>query len=266
MRFAVVVHPTRQIALDAVATLSEHAARHGIEVIEDPDMAAMGGIDILIAVGGDGTMLDAARRARPNGTPVIGVNAGTLGFLTEVVPSAVAELVDRLAAGDYTVVEHMTLRGVLPGGDTIDALNDIVTEKAVSERVVGLSLRVGGAAVADYRADGIIISSPTGSSAYSFSAGGPLVDPSLDAIVVTPVAAHDLFARPLVLAPDGLLEVTVTGDREAIVHADGQPHGPVRPGETVAVSRGPFRDRIIRFGTGGFAGTVRGAVGRRNAR
>lgn len=266
MRFGVVVHPTRQIALDAAKALGDHASARGIDVVTNPEPGEIAAMDIVIAVGGDGTMLDAARRARPEGTPLIGVNAGTLGFLTEVAPSAVTELVDRLAAGDYTVVEHMTLRGVLPSGAEMDALNDIVTEKSLAERIVGLSLSVGGSAVADYRADGLIISSPTGSSAYSFSAGGPLVDPTLDAIVVTPVAAHDLFTRSLILAPEGRLEVTVTGDRDAIIHADGKPYGPLRAGETVTVARGPFRDRIIRFGSGGFAGTVRDAIGRRHAR
>lgn len=278
MKFVLVLHPARPIALAAGQAIVDACSGRGIEVLTAPsDVSRLPGTtawhvdgptdaDIVIAVGGDGTMLEAARLARPSGTPLIGVNAGTVGFLTEVPPDQVAAMVERSEASDYTISERMTLRATLPDGTQFDALNDVVTEKAMIQRVVGISLSIGGTRLVAYRADAVITATPTGSTAYTLSAGGPLVDPTVDAIVVTPVAAHNLVARSMVLAPSTILDIEIVGDRVAAVHADGQSQGTLQPGEMLRIERGPHRDRLVRLVPDTFASTIGEAMWSRNAR
>ena len=278
MKFALVLHPTRPIALATGRAILEACSARGIDVLTAPgDVSRLpgttpwrdggpAGADIVVAVGGDGTMLEAARLARPGGTPVIGVNAGTVGFLTEVPPDEVVGMVERLEASDYSISERMTLRATLPDGTQFDALNDVVTEKAMIQRVVGISLSIGGTRLAAYRADAVITATPTGSTAYTLSAGGPLVDPTVDAIVVTPVAAHNLFARSMVLSPSTILDIEIIGDRVAAVHADGQPQGSLQPGDVLRIERGPHRDQLVRLIPDTFASTIGEAMWSRNAR
>jgi NAD+ kinase len=189
--------------------------------------------------------------------PILGVNAGTVGFLAEVEPARISAAPDRLASGAYEVSERMTLRATLPDGTEIDALNDVVIEKAVSQHVVGISVVVAGETLAEYRADAVIVASPTGSTAYTFSAGGPLVDPEVEALIVTAVAPHNLFGRAIVFGPDVELEIGITGERSAGVNSDGRAIGALEPGEAVRVRRGPHRDRLIRLEPRNFARTVK---------
>jgi NAD+ kinase len=267
VKLGVVLHPTRPNALVAARGIVDDALRREIHVMAQPDDAprlpgssTWGAeteiADAIIAVGGDGTMLEAARIARTNGVPILGVNAGTVGFLTEIDPGRVTEMLDRLVAGEYTVSERLTLRATFDGLEAVDALNDVVAEKALSPHVVGIGVSIDGEPFAEHRADGVIVATATGSTAYTFSAGGPLVDPEVDAILVTAVAPHNLFGRSVVFAASSVVELTIIGDRPAHIHADGRAVVTLEPGQELSVQAGPHRDRIIRMDPPTFAKTI----------
>lgn len=267
MKLAMILHPTRPNALVAARAIVDQALRREIHVMAQPEdarrlpgsatwEAAAEAADAVIAVGGDGTMLEAARIARANGVPVLGVNAGTVGFLTEIDPERVTEVLDRLVVGDYTVSERLTLRATFEGVESVDALNDVVAEKALSQHVVGIGVSIDGEPFAEHRADGVIVATATGSTAYTFSAGGPLVDPEVDAILVTPVAPHNLLGRTVVFAASSVVELAIIGDRPAHIHADGRAIVTLEPGQALRVEAGPHRDRIIRMDPPTFARTI----------
>ncbi|OFW66735.1 MAG: hypothetical protein A2Z12_09000 [Actinobacteria bacterium RBG_16_68_21] len=269
MRLALVLHPTRPTAAATAERLVAAAKLRGIVVSGHPgDAARVPGLvarepgeplsdDVVVAVGGDGTVLEAARVARASDIPVLGINAGTLGFLAEVEPARIDEALDSLLAGRYLVAERMTLEASLPGGAKVDGLNDIVVEKAVSRQVVSVAVSVNGERLVEYRADAVIVSTPTGSTAYTFSAGGPLVDPDIEAILLTPVAAHSAFGRAIVFSPQVTLDVLVTSDRRGRVNVDGQTYAELDPGEAIGIVRGPTPARFIRLRPRNFAHTVK---------
>jgi NAD+ kinase len=151
----------------------------------------------------------------------------------------------------------MTLRSELPDGQAVDALNDVVVEKVLSQNVVRIAVSVGPQHLAEYRADAIIVATPTGSTAYTFSAGGPLVDPELDSLIMTAVAPHNLFGRAIVFGADTTLDLRVSSDRPARVNVDGRVQAELSPGEVVRVSRGPNPVRLVRLSSSNFARTVK---------
>jgi NAD+ kinase len=269
VRLLLVLHPERRSSEDVAATVLTEAAARGIEVlaperdaarvpgVEVWDESSLGEADVVVALGGDGTVLEGARIARKHGVPAVGVNAGTVGFLAEIDPDNVAEALDALVAGEYRVSERMTLEATLPDGSSVDGLNDAVVEKAVSRQVVRIEVAVAGEPLALYRTDAVIVSTPTGSTAYNFSAGGPLVDPELQALIVTAVAPHNLFGRSLVFGPAAGLELTVGADRSARLNVDGLHVAELEPGDTVHITRGRRTVRLIRFSPGNFARTVK---------
>ena len=267
MRLALVLHPTREIATDLATSVARTALDHGFEVSVDPDDAGRvpgtvprgeDGLtaDIVVAVGGDGTVLEAAHRALGSGLPVIGVNAGNVGFLAEVQPDEVDAALQALAAGAYTVTERMTLRGSTDG-TTFDVLNDVVVEKDESQHIVRIKVFADDEALVEYRADGVIVGTPTGSTAYNFSAGGPLIDPELEAVTVTAVAPHTLFGRPLVFGPETTLRLEVAGARAATLNGDGRDYGTLEPGDSVEIARGPDVVRLIRLNPEHFATAIK---------
>ncbi len=269
MRLALVVHPERKLAGDVARRLVAAAARHGIEVAAAPEDAAKipgcisrpgngaGGSDAIVAVGGDGTVLEAVRLGMQADLPIFGVNAGHIGFLTQLEPGRLEDGIAALSTGEYTESRRMTLDAILPDGRTVSALNDVVVEKRLSQHVVKLAFSVGEESLLSYRADAVIVASPTGSTAYTFSAGGPLVDPELEALVVTPVAPHNLFGRPMVFRPTKQLRFDVVDDRPARVNVDGRAVADLEPGEGVTVVRGATAARFITFTPRNFAAAVR---------
>jgi NAD+ kinase len=267
MRLALVLHPSRSVATDLAASVASAALAQGFEVTVDPaDAGRVPGTvergndeleaDIVVAVGGDGTVLEAARRALGSGLPVIGVNAGNVGFLAEIQPGEIEAALQAIEDGDYTVAERMTLRGVT-STTTFDVLNDIVVEKEESQNIVLIKVVADGEELVEYRADGVIVATPTGSTAYSFSAGGPLVDPELDSVTVTAVAPHTLFGRPLVFGPDTRLALELAGERPARLNGDGRAYGMLQPGDRVEIGRGPEVIRLIRLVPEHFAAAVK---------
>jgi len=220
-----------------------------------PDPGA--GVDLLLTLGGDGTLLRGVRRVAGQGIPVLGVNLGRLGFLTSVNPANLEHALEQVLAGEALLDRRFTLEGRIVHADGSDgaklwALNDFVLHKGGVARVVRLDLEVGRDGeleeIGSFSGDGVIVATPTGSTAYSLSAGGPILVPSMECLVVTPISPHTMAMRPLVL-PDHV-ELTIQAvDRceELVVTADGQVGLPLDPGDRVVVGKGSDRVELVRF-------------------
>lgn len=224
--------------------------------------AAARGCELVVVLGGDGTLLRAAERARGTGVPLLGVNLGHVGFLAELEREDLQEVVDAVVARDYRVEHRMTLDARMLEGDVevahTWALNDISIEKAPADRMLELMVEVDGRPLSRWLCDGVVCATPTGSTAYSFSAGGPIVWPEVEALLLVPLSAHALFARPLVAAPTSLIGVeSVAPWKQGILWADGRrafelPHSARievrRHPEPVSFARlrdAPFTDRLV---------------------
>lgn len=255
------------------AVLARSAAgwlrRHGHEVWSSlEDAAALGapdlgsdrspaGADLVLSIGGDGTMLRSVQSLRGALVPIIGVNVGTLGYLTEVEPESLDHSLERWFAGpdagEWQIDERMLLElqvhrasGELVG--TWTAVNEGVVEKQESGHTVRLQVRIDGAPFTTYAADGVIVATPTGSTAYSLSARGPVLSPRLKALLLTPVSPHQLFDRSLVLDPTESVEVELLGHRAAMLSVDGQPTVALAEGDRVTVVPSGRVARFVRFG------------------
>ena len=265
---------TKPAALAAMERLAELLASRGISVLSRPPLIsddALLACDFLVVFGGDGTLLAAARLAGPHGTPLLGVHLGRFGFLTETSIESLLPAVEAALEGRAKVHERLMVQAVLSGGSgpelavrhgeperTLFGMNDVViSSKAV--RMVHVRARIGGEDLATYAADGVIISSPTGSTGYSLSAGGPLIHPDSPVLIVTPVAPHTLSARALVIPDTETVHLTVDGDDRdpVIVTLDGQIEAPLAPGDTVSVSRAPFTVKLLSVGGPGFYEKIR---------
>lgn len=208
-------------------------------------------VDCLLTLGGDGTLLRGARQAGPRGIPVMGCNLGRLGFLTSAPEGELERALERLVEGDYRVEERVAMDVSVEGkgGESgFYALNDAVVHKSGFARLITLRVWVDGEEVGQYSADGIVIATATGSTAYSLSAGGPVLVPDLDALVATPISPHTLAVRPLVVPADALIEVEVRPRREeTIVTVDGQAGLNLEPGDRVRIGRSPHPVRLIQL-------------------
>jgi NAD+ kinase len=206
------------------------------------------GADLLITFGGDGTLLSVARQA-PSGVPIIGVNMGTLGFLTEIPVEEFPEVLEQVLAGDYLAEKRVTFDVVAwsEGAESrYRVLNDAVINKGALARIIEISVKVGGRFVSSFRADGMIVSTPTGSTAYNLSAGGPIVYPTMSAILLTPICPHMLSNRPVVLPDNQAIELTlVAGDEEVYLTLDGQEGIPLREGDRITVSRSERKVSLV---------------------
>ncbi len=255
-RVGFVVHPDREAAQFAADRLVGWLEERGIECRwyrDDGDAErARGfadGLDAMISVGGDGTFLHAAHIAARGSCPILGVKVGRLGFLTEVEPDDAPALLERVLAGAARVDERMAVVAEPLGSTTFEpqwALNEIIVEKKARHRLVRLAVFVDDVYVTTFSADGVIVATPTGSTAYSFSVGGPIVTPTVPCLVVTPVAAHMVFDRSLVLDPDERVTIEVTGDEEGLLSADGRESLELPIGARVRIGRAPNPARMVR--------------------
>lgn len=216
-----------------------------VEVVDD-----FSGVSLVVAIGGDGTMLRAIHAVGAGGVPVVGVNVGYLGYLTRVEPEAVFDVLDSwlrgFAADTVVADERMMVELQVGDNDPVFALNEVVFEKQESGHTVRLHLDVDGSAFTTYVADGLIIASPTGSTAYALSARGPILSPQLRALLVTPVSPHMLFDRSLVLHTNEEVRVTVEGQRGVNVVADGTQVGSLEPGQDACVRCSRVTARLLR--------------------
>lgn len=208
--------------------------------------------DVLLVLGGDGTMLSAARLAGERSIPILGVNMGGLGFLTEVRLENLYPSLERVFANDFVLDERLMLKThVHRHGETVAqgvVLNDVVISKGTLARMIELKISIQGRFVTNLRGDGLIVSSPTGSTAYSLSAGGPIVNPAVHSLMLTPVCPHTLTHRPLIVPGDAEIDVTLTSkDDGAMATLDGQVGVAISQGDTVEIKIAEHRTRLIRF-------------------
>lgn len=218
-----------------------------IDAIEIVDAASFGdGLELAISLGGDGTMLRTVALVGDSGVKILGVNFGTLGYLTVVDPDELDESVRLSLAGEHDIEERMLLCATFEG-TSVHALNEIVIEHLPGDTTVRIGVTIDGSHFTSYPADGLIVATPTGSTAYSLSARGPIVFPTHYAMLVTPVSPHMLFDRSLVLGPDSIVELTVEGHRSAVVSHDGNTVFTMQAGETIVCKRAEHVARLVIF-------------------
>lgn len=207
-------------------------------------------IDMFIVLGGDGTMLSVARAMRSRQVPILGVNLGSLGFLTDVTLKDLYETLERVVAGEFTIVSRALLTAELErkGENVVTerVLNDVVITKGAIARIIELGVDVEDEFVAVIRADGLIVSTPTGSTAYSLAAGGPILHPKLDAMILTPICPHTLTYRPVVIPDRATVALTLRGDPgEVYATFDGQVSEPMKPGDVIRVRKSRNSVKVV---------------------
>ena len=219
--------------------------------------------ELVIVLGGDGFMLEAARRAAPSGIAILGINMGRVGYMTELEMDEL-ELVNRVFEGKYTIDERAMLKVEIRSSkgqlrSSAYALNDAVVANGVAARIVDLELSDSGELVNTYRADGLVIATPTGSTAYSLSAGGPIIDPKLSCFCVTPVCPHSLCARPLVFPDTATLEIKNICTREKVLHltVDGRATFDLFLGDTVVITKSQMKTKLLRVKDEDFYSKIR---------
>ena len=260
IRVGVVGNPSYEGLEDVIVRLRSCAPELAMSLEFEEGLAGIGGnatlstssdLDLLLTLGGDGTMLRGARFLESRRVPVLGINLGRLGFLTCCGVDELEEALRRFTNNDHTVEQRMVLdvwQSQSRGGERWRALNDVVLHKGGFARVVNLRVYVNAELIAAFASDGMIISTPTGSTAYSLSAGGPVVVPTLESIVLTPISAHTLAIRPVVLPPDQLVELRAEdGPEELLVTIDGQVGASLLPGDSLMVRRADSPVNIVRF-------------------
>lgn len=219
--------------------------------------------DLIIAIGGDGVMLEAARRATPCGIPILGINMGRVGYMTELEMNEL-DLLDKIFTEEYHLDERAMLRVEIRSSKgqsrfSAYALNEAVIAKGATARIIDLELSDNGRLVSEYRADGIVIATPTGSTAYSLSAGGPIVDPKLSCFCVTPICPHSLVARPLVFPDSARLEIKNICVREKNLHltVDGKATFDLFFGDTVVITKAAISTKLLRIKDEDFYSKIR---------
>lgn len=235
-----VTEPTEQ--------LRAHLTEAGVNLLtrEEIDSA-----DLVIAIGGDGTMLYGSRLARESGTPILGINRGRLGFLADVTPEEMLTSVDHVLQGNYSTDSRLLLeaRMMRSNGDqeVAYALNDVVLQRRETGRMVDFETRIAGQYVNTHSGDGLVIATPTGSTAYALSCGGPIIEPQLDAVVVVPICPHTLTDRPIVVSADQPVEVSFLqrDDTKAEITVDGYSMGDIRPGDKLQISAANNRVTLV---------------------
>jgi len=275
-RILLVIHPNRPEVHDHALGVVKRLAAAGVSVavISDemrgtplegaPDLISADPTDptrdceLVCILGGDGSILRAAELSRGSGVPLLGVNFGHVGFLAEVERDDLDVTVERIVSRNYTVEERMTLEVVaMHDGQTVFeswALNEVTVEKASRERLIELTVEIDGRPLSTWGCDGVVMATPTGSTAYAFSAGGPVVWPDVDAMLLVPISAHALFARPIVVGPDSQLAVEVVPRTEGagVVWCDGRRAIDLPPGARIQVHRSADPVRLARFAASPF--------------
>ena len=255
-RVLLLQHPKVAAAREMIGPLERALVEMGVEVITGSVWEPEGlhrllpGADACITLGGDGSMLRAARLAAPLGVPILGINLGKLGFLAEIEPAAVPDLLPGIVAGHYWLEERMMIVAELWRDDRIihqfDCLNEVVIARRHLSRVVRVRVSIDDFPVTTYVGDGVLVATPTGSTAYSLAAGGPILHPEVQNLVLTPISAHLSLRSPLVLPATCEVRLAVITDHEAGASFDGHSDMEMVSGDVVAVRRGKHTARFIR--------------------
>ncbi len=281
----VLLHPSRAEAVQAAAQFASHAAGRGVTclfedarvqevrahvdvpvgVLTDPVDPDMAKLELVVVFGGDGTILSASDWSVPAGIPLLGVNLGHVGFLAELESSEMTGLAEQVGDRDYEVEERLTLAIEVrdSSGQLVwrsHAINELSLEKGVRQKMIEVKAQIDGRPLSRWGCDGVLVATPTGSTAYAFSAGGPVIWPDVEALLLVPLAAHALFAKAMVLSPSSCVDLELSTDRAtaAVVWADGRRTLDLAPGSPVKVTRArrnlllarlkeqPFTDRLVR--------------------
>lgn len=280
-KIVVMVHPTRAEAHEMAARFVDSLADHDIEAFVPADqidhlrphlrdgephpLDEHDDYELAVVFGGDGSILRAAEWSLPREVPLLGVNLGHVGFLAELEPSQIGTLVEHVVDRSYGIEQRLALRVDVadPRGDHVwgsFAINEVTVEKAARERMLELLVTIDGRPISRWGCDGVLVATPTGSTAYAFSAGGPVMWPDVQSLIVVPLSAHALFARPMVIAPQAVVRLEVVPDppSPAVLWCDGRRTVDLAPGSVVTVRRDakdlllarlseqPFADRLVR--------------------
>jgi len=284
-----VVHPRRPNAAEYARKASAWLAERGQSVVmPEDDAGALGmselgvgprqltgpeladndpdrDVALAVALGGDGTVLRAVRLVAARGVPVLGVNLGRLGYLAQVEPGELTSALERFLGGDYSIEDRMMLSVSIErkntAGDSLLALNEAVLEKPRPGNSVHLSASIGDRPWTTYAGDGLIVATPTGSTAYSFSARGPILSPTMRALLLTPVCAHMAFDRSLVVGAGESVRVEVADDRPAALTVDGRDRGVLRRGDAIVCTAADRAARFVTFGDRDFFGILKSKFG-----
>jgi len=222
--------------------------------------------DMSVVVGGDGTLLAAARVLGDRQVPILAINYGGLGFLTEVTMDEMYPALERVLSGDFAIEERMMIDPTVSRGNkslaTYRALNDVVINRGTLSRIIELEARVNGDQVSLFRSDGLIVATPTGSTAYNLSAGGPIIFPTMSAIVLTPICSHTLTNRPIVLSADVQIEVILQSSQEEEVHVtvDGQVGQKMQPGDALTIVKSKVSVKLVAPGDKNYFDVLRGKL------
>ncbi|HEX7030330.1 MAG TPA: NAD(+) kinase [Gammaproteobacteria bacterium] len=261
-RIGLIVKRRDPRAVETLRAAVAHLAPRDLSLHADGETAALlankavgrgdpGDADLVVAVGGDGTLLHSARLLAPRKVPLVGINAGRLGFLADIRPEALATSLDAVLDGNYVEEPRALLRAELARGNADawsgTALNDVVVQKCDAGRMIEFETHVNGNYVCSHRADGIIISTPTGSTAYALSAGGPILHPVLDALAIVPICPHTLSDRPIVVNGDARIEIRMRHNESAAAQVvlDGQDHADLGAGDRVVIARDGEPARLL---------------------
>jgi NAD+ kinase len=267
-QIAIAAHPKLPEAMPVAQDLQGYLSQEGIYSISaqlyDEDLSQRvksGEFDMLIALGGDGTMLRAGHLCGPVSVPILGINLGHFGFLMEIRQNQWKEIMPRLLQGDYWLERRMMLCAEhCRSGDVVskwEVLNEVVISKTALGRMCELDTRYRGGYVTTFKADGVIVATPTGSTAYSLAANGPIVYPTEEVVIITPICPHTLTQRPLVVPDDGDIELLLVNDTEVFLTLDGRPGLPISRGDRVQVKQSPNRVLLVRNPKIDFFGILR---------
>jgi len=265
MRFGLIANLKRKGAREAIDSFIRWAESTGNELILCDELKAVSGngvkfcsrqglaakVDILVSMGGDGTLLASARAVGNAGTPLLGINLGSLGFLTQLTPQQLLPALDAICKGDYQIEKRMVLEAKMEGLDKAEspyALNDIVVNNGPVSRLIDINLCVNGEDIVTYKADGLVISTPTGSTAYSLAVGGPIMHPKMEAMIAAPISAFALTTRPMIFSPEDELEVRIVSeDHHGGLALDGQVMLAIKGSAKVVITRADFYLKFIVF-------------------
>jgi len=269
MKFGIIGNVGKPGLSDAVNVLLTNLERSSLEYVVDEKVAhllakdgrklsasqigteeeCVSDVDVVAAFGGDGTILAAARKVGSRGVPILGVNLGKLGFLAELGPEGLHQQIVDIINKRYVIEERLVLEATSPSlpGKTLHAVNDIVVDKSRSSRVIDLEAYIDNAFAVTFRADGLIVSTPTGSTAYALSNGGPIVTPTSSVIGITPISPHTLSGRPLIVPDTSVIRIIAQAEsEEVLISADGQEESVSKPPVEVLIRKANYRLRLVK--------------------
>lgn len=258
-RAGIISNPKKDVNLEAAKAAADSLRTHGIKVMFDKGSMPPGeheiidydSADCLFVLGGDGTILRAASKACINDIPILGVNLGRLGFLTEVELKELNSAIENIFNDKFYIEKRLMLYTAVKNGDEcvfdIEALNDIAIIKKDISRTIDIEVSVNGAVADNVSCDGVLVSSPTGSTAYSLSAGGPIVSPRHECLIITPVCPHSFHSKAMVVAPDDEIIIKPASSSGVVLVSDGAVNRDVKDGETVIIKKSPHKAGFIRF-------------------